>query len=346
MTQKPTTLQDIADLLGMHKSTVSLALSGKGNLSLATRERIRLAAEKLGYVPDPLAQRLAGGGQNALVCLYSSVLDVGLATEKILLIQKALNSKALDVPIYTGAAQVGQLRRLRPRAILCSAQQSDPAVFTELRRYQEGGGIVVCYDTPVPLECDQVLFDREDNAYRAARHLLEQGHRKLGVGMSLLSGPMVGTLSDPQSPRLSGFQRALAEFGVPFRQEWYFRTTTYERGGAELAQQFLALRERPTALCIVNDYAALACMAELARAGVRVPEEVSVVGHDNRPIAEYCPVPLTAASQPVERIAAAVVERLTARLAGESGPPKQLVIQGELIERDSVAPPTTQGELK
>lgn len=346
MTQKPTTLQNIADLLGMHKSTVSLALSGKGNLSQATRERIRSAAEKLGYVPDPLAQRLAGGGHNALVCLYSSVLDVGLATEKILLIQKALNTKSLDVPIYTGGTQIAQLRRLRPRAILCATQQSEPAVFVELKRYQEGGGIVICYDTPVPLECDQVLFDREDNAYKVARHLLEQGHRRIGVGMSLLSGPMVGTLSDPQSPRLRGFQRALAEFGVPFRDEWFFRTTTYERGGAEMAQQFLALRERPTALCIVNDYAALAFMAELARAGVRIPQEVSVVGHDNRPIAEYCPVPLTSATQPVERIAAAVVERLSARLAGDDSPPQRIVIQGDLVERDSVGPPRTEGELK
>lgn len=346
MMQKPTTLQDIADLLGMHKSTVSLALSGKGNLSGPTRERIRLAAEKLGYVPDPLAQRLAGGGQNALVCLYSSVLDVGLATEKILLIQRALTAKSLDVPIYTGTAQVAQLRRLRPRAILCAAQQSESGVFAELKRYQEGGGIVICYDTPVPLECDQVLFDREDNAYKAARYLLERGHRKLGLGMSLLTGPMVGTLSDPQTPRIRGFQKALAEFGVPFREEWFFRTSTYEQGGAQMAQQFLALRERPTGLCIVNDYAVLAFMSELGRAGVRIPEELSVVGHDNRPVAEYCPVPLTAASQPVEQLAAAVVERLTARLAGEDAPPQTVVIQGQLIERDSVAAPSTPEEVK
>ena len=85
--------------------------------------------------------------------------------------------------------------------------------------------------------------------------------------------------------RLRGFRRALAEVGLPMREEWFFQNPTYERGGAEMARRFLAMRDRPTALCIVNDYVALAFVVEVMRAGLRVPEDVSVVSHDDQPIA-------------------------------------------------------------
>jgi LacI family transcriptional regulator len=355
MMRKPPTIHDVAGAVGLHKSTVSLALSGKGNLSASTRQKVLATARELGYEPNPLAQRLAHGHRNATVALFSGLLDVGLATQKILLIQKALSERSLEVPIYSScepvgdggrsrAAQVRQLCRQRPRAVVCAAQMLDPAVFHELHAYQRGGGAVVSYDIPVPLECDQVVFDREENAYQAARCLLERGHRRLGIGLTVTDARLSGTASDPQSFRLQGFRRALAEFGVPAREEWVFRNPTYEKGGAEMARQFLQLAERPTGLCIVNDYVALAFMVEVMRVGVRVPEDISIVGHDNQPIAAYCPVPLTTVSQPVEAIARAVVELLVERIEGRGGDaPRTETIRGELIERGSVAVPSATG---
>src|SRR5665213_1129746 len=127
----PPTLQDVADALGMHKSTVSYALSGKGTLSTETRDRVLSTARDMGYFPNPIAQRLASGNRNPAICIFSSVLDVGLATEKILLIQRELTSKGLEVPIYTcyesanaeaksQGAQIRQICRQGPRAIICA----------------------------------------------------------------------------------------------------------------------------------------------------------------------------------------------------------------------------------
>ncbi|MES2459722.1 MAG: LacI family DNA-binding transcriptional regulator [Armatimonadota bacterium] len=357
--RKPTTLQDVAGALGMHKSTVSLALSGKGTISADTRRRVLTVAQELGYEPNLLAQRLAHGQGTTMVCIFSGVLDVGLATEKILLVQKALGGHSLEVPIYTcydsaggdigetQAAQVRQLCRQRPRAIICAAQRVHPAVFRELGTYQQNGGIVVSYDAPVPLLCDQVIFDREDNAYQAARHLLEQGHRRIGIGMSQVGAAADAqpglTTSDPQNYRMRGFRRALAEFGVPFRDEWFFKNATYEKGGAEMARQFLSLRERPTALAIVNDYVALAFMVEVMRAGVRIPHDLSLVGHDNQPIAAYCPVPLTSTTQPADRVAEAVVDVLLSRVSDSSAEasPRTVTITGKLVRRESVASPVS-----
>lgn len=389
---KPTTLQDVARALQMHKSTVSLALSGKGTIAAHTRLRVFEAARDMGYEPDPVAQRLAHGYNRSTVCLFSGVLDVGLTTEKILLVQRALAAHGLDVPIYTcgglpstlpgeeaeiggkslaipapdendgvsngenQAAQVRQLCRQRPRAILCAAQRVHPAVFRELETFQKSGGLVVSYDTPTPLECDQVVFDREDNAYRATRFLLEQGHRHIGIGMSRVPGGDSGSIggngnsggssddkiSDPQHHRRRGFTRALREAGITPRADWFFNNATYEKGGAEMARAFLALRERPTAVAVVNDYVALAFMSEVMRAGVRIPQDLSVIGHDDQPIAAYCPVPLTCMTQPVDEIAQSVADLLLDRMqnrVADDAPPRSVVIRSGFVERASVAPP-------
>lgn len=345
---KPTTILDVAEALKMHKSTVSLALSGKGNVSAATRARIHQVAQEMGYEPNPLAQRLARGHQNNMVSIFSNVLDVGLATAKILQIQKELTANGLEAPLYTcpdsveeGVSPVAQIRNLcrqRPRAIVCFTQLLHPQVFPELEAYQRSGGIVVCYDHPAPLECDQVLFDREDNAWQAATHLLELGHRQIGLAMSAPTERAVTDMGEPQSLRLKGFRRALAEWDIPVREDWIFSVPTYEKGGEELARRFLQLSDRPTALCIVNDYVALAFMVHVMAAGVRIPQDVSIVGHDNQRIATYCPVPLTSITHPVEQIASEVVQRLLARLAEpDKDPPQTVRIRGERVVRGSTS---------
>jgi DNA-binding LacI/PurR family transcriptional regulator len=345
---KQPTIHDVARAAGIHKSTVSVALSGKGNLSASTRARVLAVARELGYEPNPLAQRLAHGQSDSRVCLISGGLDVGLATAKILMVQQALTAQGLEAPIYTFsdpgrgtglpfAEQIELLRRQRPRALILSAQMMGQDAFQALERYQAGGGVVISYDLPVSLTCDQVVFDREDNAYQAARHLLERGHRRIGLGMSGAVPWQHGSAPAASAHRLSGFRRALEEWGVPLREEWLFANQTYETGGAEMARHFLALRERPTGVCIVNDYVALAFMAEVMRAGVRIPDDVSVVGHDNQPIAAYCPVPLTSATQPTGEIAQTVIDLLLARLASPADPPRMVTIRGEITLRQSVA---------
>lgn len=345
---KPMTIQRIAETLGIHKSTVSLTLSGKGRISPAMRAKILGLAEELGYAPDPLAQRLASRAKTKVICLCSGALDPGRGTEKIALIQTALTNLGFEVPIHTpakasdsdGSAQaalIQLLRRQRPQAIICSAHTMGPPAFKEMEAYQREGGIVVCYDVPVPVQCDQVVFDREDNAYQGAKYLLEKGHRKLGLAVSRLQRPLEESGSAPQDLRLHGFRRALAEYGLHSRDEWIFENATFEKGGAEMARHFLSMQDRPTGLCVVNDYVALAFMSEIMRAGVRVPEEVSMVGHDDQPIAVYCPVPLTSVSQPSEEIVAAVVDLTMQRIGGSTEPPKTVTIRGSLIERESVA---------
>ncbi|HEX8833140.1 MAG TPA: substrate-binding domain-containing protein, partial [Abditibacteriaceae bacterium] len=122
--------------------------------------------------------------------------------------------------------------------------------------------------------------------------------------------------------------------------EWTGGACCYEEAGMQHAEHFLALKEKPTGVCIINDHAASAFINSVMRAGMQVPGDVSVVGHDDIAAAKAAIVPLTTVRRPVERLSLALVETLCKRLNGDDqGPPRDQVIRGELIARESTAPP-------
>lgn len=332
---KPMTIQQVARELGVSPSTVSAAFSGKGTITAQRRVAVLESARALGYEPNPVAQRLRNGRCPKTVGLFSLGLDFGVATRKIQIIQRLLSAQGYGVPLYVhSAGNVVQqselmltLRRQQPRAIICATRNLHPDTLAELEKYRGEGGIVVCYDEAMKIDCDQVEFDREDNNYQTARHLLELGHRDLGFYMERLS---------PDGPRFRGFERALHEDGLQKRDEWLFSGGPSENGGMLLAQQFLKLKRRPTALCVVNDHAASAFVNAVLRAGLRVPEDVSVACHDDEPVTRSSMVSLTSGTQPVQKIAEQVVQLLLSRLDGSyCGPPRSVQVRGELIVRDS-----------
>ncbi len=333
------TIRDVALAAGVDKATVSYALSGKRQVGVKTREAVLRAAQELGYRPNPHAQRLSNGGCAKTIGLFSLGLDLGVATHKIQIIQHLLSQQGFDVPLYAygayGAGEnVNQAELMRtlcmqvPRAIVCVTTGLQAEAIEELEAYRQQGGVVVCYDHPTAVACDQVIFDREDNTYQAAKHLLELGHRDIGY---YAHGPQ-----RPDDPRLVGFCRALEEWGVAINQQWFFAGGLYGEGGVQLARQFLQLDSRPTGMCITNETTAAMFIHEAQNAGLRVPQDVSVVSHDNLPIAQCCAVPLTTVTHPVEEIASQVVNLLSSQLSGEyEGPPRQIVVRGTLVQRQS-----------
>ena len=341
------TMLDVARVAGVSKMTVSFALNNTGRVSEKTRVIVMEAASQLGYEPNPHAQNLSNGRSNNTIGLFSLWFDFGVGTQKIQLIQSALNRNGFDVPVYgvglhdhynedVQASAIASLRRQKPRGLICFTNGLQPKAMLELRRYQDEGGLLVSYDYPTDLDCDAVLFDRVDNTYQAARHLTDLGHRTLAYadhGFARLNGP-----------RVIGFRRAIAEVGGEWRPEWLLEAESardYAEGGRILATKFLELRERPTAICIVNDYSALVFINELERAGIHCPDDISVVGHDNHAMSQFARVPLSTVSHPSEGIAAQAAQFLLSRLNGQyNGPPREFTARGELIaRRSSGAPP-------
>jgi DNA-binding LacI/PurR family transcriptional regulator len=349
MSKKAATLADVAREAGISKTTASHALSGKGWVSSKTRDAVLEAALRLGFEVDPLAQRLSVGRCPRTIGFYSLDIDLSGRTRQLQIIQAALNDLGFSVPIHAYGYRGSHLEQnqmdvmstmlsQRPRAVVCNMSGVLPQVMARLERFQEEGGIVVCYGygSARDITCDQVLFDEEHSTYLAARHLLELGHRDIGL---FNVGQRV-----PATDTLLGFERALGEFGVDVRPEWLFGNEgvlRYEEEGVLLAEQFLRLKQRPTGMCVANDYAATAFVSTLVRAGVRVPEDVSVVGDDDDPIAPHGVVPLTTISQPIEPITVQVIQMLQERLETTfSGPPRTVIVQGELVLRRSTAEAT------
>jgi len=347
--KKPVTIYDVAKAAGVSRATAAQVCSGKGRISAPTRASVMEAVRALGYNPNPHAQRLASGRCVNTVAVFSMNLDLGVGTRKLKLIQHCLTEMGFDAPIYTygsygggqhvdAAALIDTACRLQPRALVCLTPGL-PQVIERLRSYQEEGGIVVCQTSGKASDgeddsrfFDCVIHDVEDATYHATRHLLQQGHRSVGLG--------IHGLQQHKDPREIGFERALKEFGLAPKQDWVFSGYLYEDAGMNYGQQFLALRERPTAFCMLNDVAASAFVNEVMRHGVLVPGDLSVASIDDAPAARACAVPLTTVSQPVQEIASHLLRLLQERLDGTyEGGPRLVMVPGELVERNSVAPP-------
>ncbi len=347
-TDKPLTLVEVAQRLGVSKSTVSAAFTGKGTITAARREAVRRAASELGYEPNPHAQRLVQGSRTDMVCLYTPPLGPGSFTQVIERLQWSIVERGLAAPIHVAGRHPGEaayqlsvlrgLRLQRPTAMVCCLRNLLPDVKAELRRYMASDGILIGADgfEAEDIGSEWVRFDRAFNAYLAVKYLLDNGHRKVGVFMP---SPSRIDKDRPPSPEIGGVVAALAECGLTLRPDWFIRESYYEHGGMQLAARFLALDERPTAMFIVNDNAASAFVQQLHRAGLSVPGDVSVIGHDDAAAAAACMTPLTTISWPVDAMVENLEELLYSRLNGlYNGERRSVIVRGELRVRDSVSP--------
>lgn len=345
------TMDDVARIAGVTKMTVSYVFTGKKRISDATRENVLSAARELNFEPNPHAQRLSSGRAHNVVGLFSLLLDLGVGTRTLQLLQRALHDEKYFAPIHgygfavadevdEQVALISELRRQKPRAIVCATVKMSREALEELQRYQNEGGVVICFNYGAPVagvECDQVTFDTENAIYQAARHLCELGHERIGL---FENGPYL-----PAGKRKSGFERALREAKREVRATWQFcggEIGDHEAGGVSMARQFLSLppEARPTGLCLINDYSAQAFVSEIVNHGLRVPADVSVVGHDDMAPARHSKVPLSTVTHPVEAIVSSVMELLSERLENNfHAAPRQKTLRGQLIQRASSAPP-------
>ena len=340
-TRSTPTMKSIAAELGVSRMTVSFALNGTGNISEEMRRRVTETAARLEYKANPDALRLKGQRPLA-VGVFALWFDMGMGANKLRLVQNLLKERGYEAPLYgVGLSEIHDSRsqteavaalcREKPRVLVATMNSLQAGAVAELQRYQEEGGVLVTYDLPNSLACDQVVFDPEPDTYRAAKHLLELGHRKIGIGFHhrAVSG----------RTRLQGYQRALREAGIEARADWCLEGNErheHEKGGTLLAQKFLALSERPSAMVILNDSSVFAFLGVLQSAGLQCPRDISVVGHDNHALCDYYSVPLTTVTHPVSGIAHAVVDFAVSRLdQSYDGPPRRAEVHGELIVRSS-----------
>jgi DNA-binding LacI/PurR family transcriptional regulator len=329
-------LVDVAARAGVSTATASLVLRGRPGPSASTADAVRLAAAALGYRPDRTASLLARHRTHLLGVL----LDVTspFHAELVRALDAASGDRGLDLVLGTTTPRtdehgaVENLLDFRCEALVLLGPQMMDADLTALAEHCP----VVAVGRAGAAGVTGVLAADDQGLDAAVVHLAALGHHSI----TFVDGPR-GSIA---SARRQGYRAAMARLGLGAEVDLVNGGGTEVEGSAAALQLMSRpLGERPTAVVAFNDRVAIGLRDGLVRAGVRVPEDVSVVGYDDSPMARLGTFDLTSVSQEPELLASATVERLSAALQGEPAPADDVVVSPRLVVRSSSGPPAAAG---
>lgn len=329
------TLQDVADAVGVSRMTVSNAYNRPDKLSETLRATILTTAIELGYGgPDPSARALARGRAGTVGLLLTDTLGEAfrdpVSTEFLVAVGDALAERSLALTLVSTAGPNPPLGQDLPMdgaiVYVCDPTRVD---LDWLRRR---GTPVVTVDQAPTDGIAAVNVDDADGARAAAQHLVDLGHRRIGIVTLAPSGDL-GNL--PASERGRGWREALGAAGIePVEVVAHFRPVT---AAHDVVRALLERPDRPTALLCFSDVFAAQAVRAAADLGLRVPEDLSVVGFDDADFAPTLRPALTTVRQRVAEKGRAAVDALTVLIDG--GTPRQRVrLSTELVVRDSTGP--------
>jgi DNA-binding LacI/PurR family transcriptional regulator len=346
------TLQTIADRVGVSRMTVSNAFSRPDQLSAELRSRILMAAEKLGYAgPDPAARALARGTTGAVGVLLTDSLTTAftdeVATTFLGAIAEELAPTGLALTLLSASDQPNMIpARDVPMdgALVYSCNTHSTAVEWLKRRKLP---LVYVDQVAVP-GIASINIDDRAGARAAAQHLVDLGHRRIAI-VTLNRDAVPGIVADPlgastvhvQKQRMLGWFDALDIAGIR-------PTVAQERpidqgGGGEAAPLLLDSLDPPTAVLCFSDVIAYGVVQAAQARGLRVPEDLSVVGFDDNPLAQRMRPALTTVRQDVAAKGHAAAAALTAAIersrTGSNSRVRHVLLPAELIVRDSTARP-------
>ena len=344
----PVTRDDVARAAGVSVATVSYVLNaGPKGVSDEKRRRVLAAVQALGYRPNAIAASLRARHTRILgLVLPTSASPYFAALAHA--IELAATTQGYQVVVCNTAEDPGReaahietLLRLRvdglvwiPADVRAGGARRRPSMAAPTRPDVP----TVLVDRALPGATglyDVIGSDNAAGGGLAAEHLLSLGHRRVAI----VSGRR--ELAHAQQ-RLVGARNRLARAGVPLPASHVVSSDFTYAAGAEAAAGWLALprRARPTAIIAGNDSTAIGVLHAAASAGVRVPEQLSVVGFNDVPQAAYTVPPLTTIAQPLDTVAALAIERLLTRIErpGDAPPPTTRRLPVRLVVRNSTAP--------
>ena len=335
---EPVNLADVARLAGVSPATASRALSDHPHVAEATRARVWEAAGALEYVVSPDASGLARGttGRVAVVVPHLARWWFGAALEGL---TGVLREAGKDVLLYR-LGDAGARRAFFEE--LPARRRADAVVLLgfgvddrERERLERIGVGIVAAGTRIGSH-PSVSIDEHAAGRQAVDHLLHLGHRR--IGMIVTTDPEL----DPAQPegRAAAYRCALADAGVAGDPALVVTVPWSPEGGAGAMGALLGLPDPPTAVYAHSDEIALGAVGTLRRAGLRVPEDVSVIGIDDHPLAAL--TDLSTVAQPASDQGATAARMALAGLAGQ--PERSVTVPTRLVIRGSTAPPRGAAE--
>jgi len=333
--ERPASIKDIARIAKVSHSTVSRALRESPLVNAKTAERIRRIAAQSGFRASAVARSLATRRTNTIGVVVTSIADPFVAE-----VVNGIEDKAMahGYSVFLANCHADPDRELkvvqsfedrRVDGIVVTASRVGALYAPVLERMRMP---IVLLNNQHPSQfAHSVMIENFEASRRAVRHLIELGHRRIAY-----IGDRFGYGSD--SERFSGYRSALDESDIPFQPDLVVHGDGKAEGGSAAMEQLLQQSPPPTAVFCYNDMTAMGALKTMRAHGFRTPEDISLVGFDDLPLALYMDPPLTTVRQPKHEMGRLAMEVLLKRIAGSEAE-QNIKVSGELILRESTAPP-------
>jgi LacI family transcriptional regulator len=325
-----TRLKDIAEHAGLDVSTVSRALRNDTRVNPKTRFKVLQLAEQLDYVPDWSARALSGGKSGIIGIIFPEV------------------KHSFYAEIFEEISTITVQRSMTPELILT---EFDPSRIDGINKQvlaQHLDGVIIAYHNlnfsffrenqlPVVLidvidtdnvNVDKVVVDNFSGAKEAVDYLILLGHQKIGFISDTVTTPV----------RLGGYKDSFKKQHIEMIDNFIIiRQGRSEEVGYQAGMKLLVGKDRPSAVFCVNDLIAIGLMKAAFEIGLKIPEELSIIGFDDLPISSYLPFPLTTVRQPIRDIAGESLQVLLHRMENRHRKRETKVLSTELVIRNTTA---------
>lgn len=333
---RPATIRDVAARAGVSHQTVSRVINDSPRVTEATRERVAAAIRDLAYVPSPMARGLTTNQTRSIGVVADDISDHFFAR---VVAGAEEEARRRDYYLMIGSVEpddeeAGYLRLMLERRVegLILARPSVPLEEADLESARTAGVPLVAVGSAGLEGVPAVDVDNRRGGYEATRLLLEQGHRRIAT--------IVGPAGWPSaSARLEGYRDALREAGVGEAPQLVEHAADWGlESGRAAAAALLGRDDKLTAVFAQSDLIALGAIRQLRSASLRVPDDVSVVGYDDLPVAAYVEPALTTMHQPMGEVGALAAGIVLDQIAGgDRLEPRTHLLPAVLVTRESVA---------
>jgi len=329
------TIRDVAERAGVGVGTVSRVLNDHPSVRESTRQRVLQAIEELHYTPNPLARRLSLG-KTLTIAVIVPFFTRPSFVERLRGIEYVLADSEYDLILFNveTTARRDEYFHTVPRReridglLIISLSPRD----AEVAHFLQAGVPTVLVDARHP-QLNRVVIDDVNGGYMATQHLISLGHRRIGYVSDQLENPFNFVSS---RDRYEGYRQALAEAGIRFRPDYHRQGPHGREKARTMALELLQLPEPPTAIFAASDTQAIGVLEACRDMGLRVPEDISVIGYDDIEVAEY--LALTTIRQPLFASGVEGVELLLNSIAQTSDTSQQITLPVNLVVRATTGP--------
>lgn len=327
-------MKDVARMAGVSTSTVSHVINNDRFVSEAIREKVEAAVKSLNYAPSALARSLKLNQTRTIGMLITASTNP-FYSELVRGVERSCFERGYSLVLCNTE---GDEQRMNRNLETLMQKRVDGLLLLCTETHQPSPEIMQRYPSVPTVMMDWAPFDGtsdliQDNSLlggdMATQHLIDKGHTRIAC----ITGPLDKT---PARLRQEGFLVAMARAGLPV-PEGYQITGDFEfSGGYEAMQALLAQKERPQAVFIGNDAMAVGAYKALYQAGLRIPDDIAVVGYDDIELAQYMTPPLTTIHQPKDELGELAIDVLIHRIAQPALQQQRLQLTPVLMERGSV----------